>query len=300
MCFSISNHFCNNSRRPKGNEIEVELKKARRYPLVVALILGCILLAIIVLFPIVWGTIISFKNRVDALSMPPNWIFKPVLTNYKAAFLDGPYGRTIINSFIIASISTFVTMILGIPASYAFSRLKFKYKRAAFLGILAIRMAPATVIALPLFVIFAKIHLIDTHIAIILVHSGVNLGLAIWIMRSFFNEVPVEIDEASLIDGDSRFKVMIKQVVPVCAPGILVTAAFTFINSWNEFFLALMLTGYSTRPFTVAVPGLITPHGTYWGQVTAISTIGLLPALVFAILIHRFLIKGLTAGSVWR
>jgi len=221
-------------------------------------------------------------------------------TGSKAALVDGPYGRTIFNSLIIAGVSSFIVMTLGIPAAYTFSRSKFKGKGAAFLGILTIRMAPATVIALPLFIIFSKLHLIDTYVAIILVHAGVNLGLAIWIMKSFFDEVPSEIDEASIIDGDSRFKAMIKQVIPLCAPGILVTAAFCFIYSWNEFFLALMLTGYNTRPFTVAVPALITPHGTYWGQVASISTIGLLPGLLFAFLARRFLIKGLTAGAVWK
>jgi multiple sugar transport system permease protein len=161
-------------------------------------------------------------------------------------------------------------------------------------------MAPATVIALPLYLIFIKLHFIDTYIAIVLVHVSVSVPLTIWIMKGFFDEVPVEIDEASLIDGDSRFQAMVKQVIPLCAPGLLVTTAFCFINSWNEFFLALMLTGYNTRPLTVAVPALITPHGTYWGQVTAISTIGLLPGVFFAILARRYLLREITAGAVWR
>ena len=155
-------------------------------------------------------------------------------------------------------------------------------------------------IALPLFLIFVNLGLIDTYIAIILVHCGVNLALVVWIMKGFFDEVPVAIDEASILDGDSRFSAMVRQVLPLSAPGLLVTAAFCFINSWNEFFLALMLTGYETRPFTVAVPALITPHGTYWGQVTAISTIGLIPGLLFAFLARRYLVRELTAGAVWR
>jgi len=119
-------------------------------------------------------------------------------------------------------------------------------------------------------------------------------------MKGFFDEVPVDIDEASMLDGDGRFSAMVKQVLPLCVPGLMVTWAFCFINSWNEFFLALMLTGYDSRPFTVAVPALITPHGTYWGQVTAISTVGLLPGLPFAISARRYLVRELTAGAVWR
>lgn len=267
---------------------------------VAATIFFGLVFATLILLPIVWGIVLSLKTRVDALSMPPNWIFTPTIANYRAAFVDGPYAQTILNSLIIAGVSSLIAMILGVPAAYAFSRSRFRGHGAAFLGILTIRMAPATVIALPLFLIFTKLRLIDTYIAIILVHAGVGVALAVWIMKGFFDEVPVEIDEASMLDGDSRFGAMMKQVLPLCTPGLLVTALFCFINSWNEFFLALMLTGYDSRPFTVAVPALITPHGTYWGQVTAISTVGLLPGIVFAFLARRYLVRELTAGAVWQ
>ncbi len=253
----------------------------------------------LILLPIIWGLVISLKTRVDALAMPPRWLFIPTLSNYRAAFVDGSYAITILNSLIIAGFSTILAMALGVPAAYAFSRSRFGGQRALFLGILSVRMAPATVVALPLFLIFTYLHMIDTYIAIILVHTTISLALAVWIMKGFFDEVPMAIDEAALLDGDSRFTAMIRQVIPLCTPGILVTAGFCFINSWNEFFLSLMLTGYDTRPFTVAVPALITPHGTYWGQVTAISTIGLIPGLAFAFFIRRYFVKELTAGAVW-
>jgi multiple sugar transport system permease protein len=259
-----------------------------------------ILLALIILLPIVWGIVLSFKTRVDALSMPPNWLFTPTLANYRSAFIDGPYTGTIVNSIVIAGCSSLIAMLLGVPAAYAFSRSRVKGSNAAFFGILTIRMAPATVIALPLFVIFARLGLIDSYVAIILVHACISVALVVWIMKGFFDEIPKEIDEASMLDGDSRFSALVRQVLPLCAPGLLVTATFCFINSWNEFSLALMLTGYESRPFTVAVPALITPHGTYWGQVAAISTIGLLPGLLFAIVARRYLVRELTAGAVWR
>jgi multiple sugar transport system permease protein len=259
-----------------------------------------IIIAGIIVFPIAWGIIVSLKTRVDALSMPPQWVFKPTLENYRTAFVEGPYARTLVNSFIIATSSSILALILGIPAAYAFSRNHFRGSKPLFLGILTVRMAPATVIALPLFLIFAKLGLIDTYAAIILVHTSVNMALVVWIMKGFIDEVPVQIDEASLLDGDSRLGAMVKQVLPICSPGLLVTASFCFISSWNEFFLALMLTGYNTRPFTVAVPALITPHGTYWGQVTAISTTGLLPGILFALIARRYLVRELTAGAIWR
>lgn len=273
---------------------------ARRIAGTVGLWLGGAAFAAVLLLPIAWGVMLSLKTRVDALSMPPNWLFEPTLSNYRAAFVEGPYARTLLNSAIIAGCSSAMAMVLGIPAAYAFSRFRFKGREAAFLGILTIRMAPATVIALPLFLIFTKLGLIDTYVAIVLVHAGVSVALAVWILKGFFDEVPVEIDEASLLDGDTRLGAMVKQVLPLCAPGLLVTAGFCFINSWNEFFLALILTGYDTRPFTVAVPALITPHGTYWGQVTSISTVGLIPSVIFALLARKYLVRELTAGAVWR
>jgi len=122
----------------------------------------------------------------------------------------------------------------------------------------------------------------------------------VWIMKGFFDEVPPEIDEASILDGDSRLGALLKQVIPLTLPGLVVTLFFCFINSWNEFFLALMLTGYSTRPFTVAIPALITPHGTYWGQVTAVASIGMVPGILFGLLARRYMVRELTAGSIWR
>lgn len=274
--------------------------KCRRLVNSMIVLIFCAVVAVIVLSPILWGVIVSLKTRVDALSMPPTWFFTPTFENYRAAFVEGPYARTIVNSLVIAAMSSVAAILIGVPAAYAFSRAKFCGSRAIFLGILAVRMAPATVIALPLYLIFSRFGLIDTYAAIILVHSAVNVVLVIWVMKGFIDEVPAEIDEASLLDGDSRFTAMRRQVLPVCVSGLLVTTAFCFINSWNEFTLALILTGYDTRPYTVAVPALITPHGTYWGQVTAIATIGLIPGIVFALLARRYLIRELTAGAVRR
>lgn len=233
--------------------------------------------------PVIWGISISFKTRVDALATPPSWLFSPTLSNYTTALFDNDYGITIVNSLVIATASSLLAILLGVPAAYAFSRFRFKGNRSVFLGILSIRMAPATVIALPLFLIFSRLNLIDTYVAIVLVHTAVALALVVWIMKAFFDQVPREIDEASILDGTGRFRTMLTQVIPLCLPGLAVTTAFCFVNSWNEFFLALMLTGYETRPFTVAVPALMTPHGTYWGQVAAIATVGLVPGIIIGL-----------------
>lgn len=266
----------------------------------IALIAASALLSLWILFPIVWGLIISLKHRVDALSLPPKFLFTPTISNYVTAFVDGPYAYTILNSAVIAFASTLLAVLLGVPAAYVFSRSRGKIYDSLSLSILTVRMIPATIPALPLFLIFARLGWIDTYAAIILVHGGISLSLLTWIMKGFFDEVPQAIDDASILDGDTRLSAMVRQVLPLCAPGLVVTAAFCFVNSWNEFFLALILTGFDTRPFTVAVPSLITPHGTYWGQVTAITTVGLFPGVLFAIFARRYMVRQLTTGAVWR
>ena len=247
------------------------------------LLRGVVLLfCMLILLPVFWGIVISFKTRVDALSMPPNWFFSPTLDNYRTVLFESGNLRALSNSCMIALGSTVLALSAGIPAAFVFSRVRSERYGNLFKTILAVRMAPPTVIALPLFLVFSFLRLIDTYVAIILVHAAINLPVAIWLLKSFLDQVPVGIDEAAILDGDSLPQVMLRQILPLCIPGLLMTAGLCFVSSWSEFFLALSLTGYETRPFTVSVSGLITPHGTYWGQVAAISTIGLLPSAALA------------------
>ncbi|TWT40534.1 Inner membrane ABC transporter permease protein YcjP [Phycisphaerae bacterium RAS1] len=256
------------------------------------------LLAGSVLFPIVWGALTSLKTRADALASPPRWLFEPTLTHYRAVLAQSGQLRPLLNSLLIASASAALALLLGVPLAYAASRRRFRGARTILLALMSVRMAPATTIALPLFLIFTRLQLIDSYAAIILVHAAVGLALATWVMKGFFDEIPTDIDEASLLDGSGRLMTLLAQVLPACLPGLVATAAFCFVNSWNEFFLALMLTGYQSRPLTVAIPGLVTPHGTYWGEVAAISTISVVPGLLFAIAARRFAVRELQ-GGMW-
>ena len=267
---------------------------------IVAIILwtACAIWALVIVFPILWALVLSLKTRVDALAMPPNWIFRPTLQNYSEALIEGKHWKTLLNSLIIASGSSALALTLGVPAAYVFSRFRFKGSSSLFFVLLTTRMAPPLVLALPLFLIFTKLHMIDNYVSIVLVHAAVNVAVVVWIMKGFFDEVPRDIDAASLVDGDSWWGAFFKQICPLAAPGLLITGFYCFISSWNEFFLAMTLTGFESRPFTVAVPALITPHGTYWGQVTAISSVGLLPCIAFALLARKHLVRELTLGAV--
>jgi len=263
--------------------------------------LGLVLaLAAMVLLPILWGLLLSLKTRVDALAIPPLWRFSPTLENYRATFVKGRELGAFFNSLLIAGASSALSMTVSIPAAYSFSRFQFKARRGTLLALLGMRMIPATVVALPLFLIFAKTQLLDTFIGISLVHAALACPVAIWLLKLFFDDVPTAIDDASRIDGNGWGGVLWCQILPVTVSGVILTAAFCFINSWNELFLSLVLTGARTTPLSVAVPALITPHGTYWGRVTAISTIGLLPATVFIVLARKLVTFGRGEGAVWK
>lgn len=201
------------------------MKPARLLNTVFVAVLS-IFVAAIVLLPILWGVVVSLKTRVDALSMPPQWLFTPMFENYRAAFVDGPYAQTMINSLTIAVSSSILAMVIGVPAAYAFP-LTFRGSEAAFLGILEVSNGSSdrhcSAVISDLYQNWPIRHLCVKSQT---VYAAVNVALVIWVMKGFIDEVPVQIDEASLLDGDSRFSAMLKQVLPVCAPGLLVMQSF--------------------------------------------------------------------------
>jgi len=232
---------------------DLALNPWARIPGVLLSAAAVLLLGILVLTPLVLGFLVSIKMRTDALSVPPKLVFDPTLDNYRAVLADPGLRDTLWNSVVIASGSTTLALFLGIPAAYAFSRFRFSGARPLLTALVAIRMAPATIIALPLFIAFSELRLIDSFVSIISVHTAIALPILVWVLKGFFDELPREVDEASYVDGAGYFRTLLVHVVPACAPGVAISAVFCFITSWNEFYLALILTGYETRPFTVAI-----------------------------------------------
>ncbi|WP_280940131.1 carbohydrate ABC transporter permease [Mesorhizobium sp. L2C085B000] len=167
-----------------------------------------------------------------------------------------------------------------------------------FFFFLTTRMAPPISIAVPLFLFFTSLGLIDTIYAVVIAHTSFNLSLVVWMMRGFFAEIPREIDEAAMMDGRSRLGAFFLVVAPLAAPGIGATAVLCFILSWNEFLYAFILVAFDGRPLTVGIPGLVTPHGTLWGQVAAVAIVATLPIVLFTFLVQKQLVRGLTFGAV--
>ncbi|ESY14145.1 transporter [Mesorhizobium sp. LNJC395A00] len=253
---------------------------------------------VVALTPYVWMVLASFKNRVDLLSSVPKWIFSPTLANYPAVFIDKEYWPLAINSVLISVSSTVLCIVIGAPAAYGFARSNFPGKEDLFFFFLTTRMAPPISIAVPLFLFFTSLGLIDTIYAVVIAHTSFNLSLVVWMMRGFFAEIPREIDEAAMMDGRSRLGAFFFVVAPLAAPGMGATAVLCFILSWNEFLYAFILVAFDGRPLTVGIPGLVTPHGTLWGQVAAVAIVATLPIVLFTFLVQKQLVRGLTFGAV--
>ena len=257
-----------------------------------------IIFLVITLLPYFWLVLTSFKTRVDSFAIPPKIFFSATLDNYKAAFLDKGFLMNLKNSIIIMLFTVGIGLALGLPSSFAFSRFKTRKDQVLLNYLLGTRFTPVVVLALPLYLLMSKIGMLNSYVGIIVAHVAFNLPFVIWMMKGFFDAIPKEIDEAARVEGYSWFKVFLKIDIPLVKSGLAATAVFCAINSWNEFLMALILTGRDTVTMPVGVPGLLTPQGTIWGQVSAVGTVITIPVLIFAILVQKHMIAGMTMGAV--
>lgn len=257
-----------------------------------------LVILLMMLTPYVWLALTSLKNRVDIFSIPPKLIFIPTLDNYRVAFLEKDFLANLRNSVIVSLMSTAITLLASVPAAYSLTRYKLRGNNLFLFFLLAARLLPGIVLAVPLFILFSKAGLVDTYAAVIISHITFNLPFAVWMMRGFFAGVPVALDEAAVIDGCGPFSAFFKVVLPLVRGGLMATAIFCLINSWNEFLMALILTGRDTATLPVAIPGLMTPLGTFWGQIAAVGTVTTLPVMIFALLVQRHMVSGLTGGAI--
>lgn len=248
--------------------------------------------------PILWTFLTSMKTNVDAWSMPPKWLFRPSLENYRQVLFEKHFLRYSLNSAIIAVASSAIALVLGSLTAYGLERFVQRGKNLIFFLFFWAYMVPAIVIAMPLYLLAVDLKLLDTYTLLILSHATFNTAFATWMMRGFIQEVPREIEESALADGCTHLGVLWRVTLPLVAPGLAVTSLFCLMYSWNDFPFALILSGFQTKTLPVAVGTLETPWGTFWGQVAAAIFVGVLPLFVFAILVQKWLIRGLTFGAI--
>ena len=266
-------------------------------------------------FPLYYWTTTAFKNAREIFDIPPSvWTFSPTMKNFEEVFglsfgflrqqevLPGGgnfyMAPRLWDSIVVALGSTLLAVAISILAAYALSRMDFRARHALVGWVLSTRMMPPVAIAIPMFFIYKDVGLMDSYAGVILIHALMNLPLAVLLLKSFFDDVPREIDESALIDGASRWLVFRRIVLPMTRGGIAATAVLCFIFSWTEFIFVLTLTQTGLKTVPVVLSSFVTSTGTAWGNMAALGVAAMVPAFVFILLVQRQLVRGLTLGSL--
>jgi multiple sugar transport system permease protein len=269
----------------------------------VALLAWCAL-TLVTLFPIYWMFLVSGKSRVELFGRPSFLIQSFHWPNYTEVLGDSAFQGYMINSIVVASCNALLVTTLALLACYALSRYRLRGDENIFFWTITNRMAPPAVFLLPLFLLFTKVFtigdwsLFDTRIGLILLYCVFNLPFAIWLLKGMIDAIPVELDEAAMIDGAGTFQILRKVIVPLARPGLAVTAILTWVFAWNEYLFAATLTSVEARTITTGLAEFVTVTGTNWGEMAAVATLTLLPAVIFLGLVQRHIVAGLTFGAL--
>jgi multiple sugar transport system permease protein len=249
------------------------------------------------LFPFLWMLLISFRRRVDVLQ--PGKIFAPLTTeNYRALIEYGAILDYFKNSIIIAVCTTLISLVLGTLAAYGFARYQWAKREDRAFWVLSQKFLPAMAVVIPYFLMASLAGLLDSRIILIICYTTFNIPFTIWMMRGFIEDLPVELEEAAFVDGCTRLQSLGKIVFPLVLPGMTATAIFCIINSWNEFVFANFLTSIHAKTLPTSVMMYLSVSGVKWGEMAATGILAVLPVLIFAIGVQKYMIRGLTFGSV--
>lgn len=296
-------------------------------------VIAVMIIAIIMLIPVIWMGMTAFKSLPDAVSVPPvvfftptlegfvnlftqrrqlsaseweamkqrtdlNWAEQIVLQRQQTIIGQSQFGRQLINSIVIAGVSTALSILFAVLSAYAFSRFEIAGKDDLLFFILSQRMLPAVVVTVPIFVMYRQLGLYDTHIGMILLYTSFNLSFAVWLLKGFIDEIPREYEDAALVDGYTRLQAFRKIVLPQSATGIAATTVFSFIFSWNEYAFALMLTSDRARTAPPSIPLILGTGGIEWSTIAAGSMVFLIPVVIVTFALRRHLLRGVTFGAI--
>jgi sorbitol/mannitol transport system permease protein len=248
-------------------------------------------------FPVFWMVLTSFKAESDAATNPPKLFFVPTLDQYAAVFDQG-IGPAMLNSVFATAVSTILVLLLGVPAAFALSLRPVRKTSDALFFFMSTKMLPVVAAILPLYVIVSNLGLLDNIWALIVLYTSMNLPIAIWMMRSFFLEVPGELLEAASLDGASLWRSVREVILPLVSPGIAATALICVIFAWNEFFLAVNLTAVNAQTMPVYLVGFIAGEGQYWAVLSAAATMAALPVILCGWFAQNKLVRGLSFGAI--
>jgi len=268
-------------------------------------------------FPIYYWTTVAFKNAKEIFHLPPRILdFTPTLANFEKVFgISFGFGfgsqatvtpgggnfymaPRLWDTIVVAVGSTLGAVVIATLAAYALSRIRFRGRHQFVAWVLSTRMMPPVAVAVPMFFIYKEFRLLDTYIGVILIHTIMNLPLAVLLLKSFFDDIPHEIDESAMIDGSTRWQIFVRLILPMSRGGIAATAVLCFIFSWTEFLFVLTLTQTGLKTVPVVSSSFVTSIGTAWGNMAALGAASIIPAFIFILLVQKHLVRGLTMGSL--
>ena len=250
-------------------------------------------------FPVLWALLTSFKTERDVLAYPPKVVFAPTLANYAdVLFGSSKILPNLLSSFVVAGFTTVFTIIIAVPAAYALARLEFPAKRSTGFYVLATQMLPPIGLIIPYYLAMQKLAALDTYSGLIVIYLTFSLPFAVWLMVSYFEDIPREMEEAALLDRAGRLRALWYVILPQVRGGIAVTTIFVFLNAWNEFLFAVVLGGNRVRTVTVAMFNFISVEQTLWAKLAAGAVLAMLPVIVLGLVAQRHIVKGLTVGAV--
>jgi len=255
------------------------------------------IITILIVFPIVWMVLTGFKDEVAAYQMPPSLVFTPTLANLQDALNSG-IMTYIYHSVVAVGVSTLAALALGIPAAFALVWHPRKSNESVLFWLISTKFMPAVGVLIPLYIIFKDIHLLDTLLALVIVYTAINLPLVVWIMYSFFSDIPKDLLEAGRVDGASDWQVLRRIVLPISLPGVAVSALLSVIFSWNEFLFAVTFTYTSAPTVPVFVSSYMTAEGLFWARMSMALSMAIVVPVLLGWAAQRQLIRGLTLGAV--
>jgi ABC-type glycerol-3-phosphate transport system permease component len=263
------------------------------------LIAAASVLLLVWIVPILLAVITSLKDEKEVLAYPPSIVFDATLKNF-AAVLSGPGSivPNLVSSLIVAVTTTFLSIVIAVPAAYSLARLRLPGKRPVGFYVLATQLVPPIGLIIPYFLILNRIGWMDSYKGMVLIYLTFSLPFAIWLLVSYFEDIPREMEEAAMLDRASRWQAFWHVILPQAHGAIAVTVIFVFLNSWNEFLFAVVLGGANVKLVTVAMYNYINTEQTQWAQLSAAALIAMLPVIVLGLLAQKHIVKGLTAGAV--
>ncbi|MCK8467407.1 carbohydrate ABC transporter permease [Microbacterium sp. KSW4-16] len=254
--------------------------------------------SVFALAPLVWIVMMSFKKAEDIVAYPPTFAFTPTLTNYVEVLSGAKFMAPFANSLIVTVGSLLVTVVIGLPTAYALARFSFRGRENIAFGILSLRFAPELLIILPLYLLFQKTGLYDSHLGLILAYQLVTLPMLVWMLRSFIEDLPGELEEAVAMDGGTRWTAFRHVLLRLIAPGLGASLMLSFVWAWNSYTLPLVLAGKNTQVITTGIQQYISAQSIDWGPMAAATVVSLIPGILFAVFSLRWIVGGLTAGTV--